>query len=308
MNRLILFFQKNVNSITVFAYLLNIILVSLLYNNPFITITILISLLIISFLTRREKFFSYIGFSSVVFLVTVLFNLILNQRGTHNLLMIGFLKITTESLGNSLILGLSFVNLLWSFYIYDSFARTKVIFEVLSRLFKSIAIIFILTLKFIPEIIQTFTETRELRKFRVNIFETKGFKKIQQTIDLTEIILDKAVAKFMNVSDTLILKGYEKQHQRMGKIFFKRIDYWTLTLIVGSFILDFWFAVTKTGQINFGSANLMIGFNHKIFMIMIINSVLILLPLLIGGINYQWWKFYISKTTVSNTITAKSYR
>lgn len=291
-----------------FFYLLNIVLISLLYNNPFITAIVLLSLLLVSFLTKREKFWSYFKFSGLVFLITVAFNLILNQRGINVLVNWKLLKITTESLQNGIVLGIAFVNLLWAFYVYDSLARTKVIFEILSNLFKSIAIIFILTLKFIPEIIQVYTETKALKRFRTQTIIKGIFDKVKQTMDLTEIVLNKSIAKFMNVSDTLILKGYERRQRKLGKVYFKRIDVITLSLIVMSIMINIFFVVNKIGQINFGSAEITVTFNRNILINMVLNCILILFPLLIGGINYGWWKFYTSKTTASATITAKSYR
>jgi len=260
MNQLIRNFKNNINSVTMFVYLINVILISLLYNNPIIALGILVSLIIMSFLTRKEKIIVYLKFSSVIFIVTVLFNLILNQRGTNILLNVPFVKITTESLLNGVILGIAFVNLLWAFYLYDSMARTKVIFELLSNFFKSIAIIFILTIKFIPKIIEIFTETKALNRFRKPTSDNESglLKRIRQTIDLTEIVLNKVIANFMNVSDTLILKGYEHRQRKVGKIEYTRKD-WVLLSIIGiSVVFNFSVVVSKIAKINFGSAKLVI--------------------------------------------------
>lgn len=310
MNQLIRNFKNNINSVTMFVYLVNVILISLLYNNPIVSLGILISLLIMAFLTRKEKIGSYLKFSSVIFLVTFLFNLILNQRGTNFLLKIPFVKITTESLLNGVILGIAFVNLLWAFYLYDSLARTKVIFELLSNFFKSIAIIFILTIKFIPRIIEIYAETKVLNRFRnpTNSNEQGRLKRIRQTIELTEIVLNKAIANFMNVSDTLILKGYEHRQRKIGRTEYTHKDWFMLSLIGVSVVLNLLIVMSKIAKINFGSAKLVIPNSSKIIGIVIFNCVLILLPLLMGGANYVWWKFYISKTTASATITAKRYR
>lgn len=308
MNRMIENFQKNSNSITMFAYLINVILIALLYNNPIISIVGFISLLLIATLTRRDRIKKYLKFSSVIFIVTVLFNLILNQRGTTILLTLPLLKITTESLLNGIILGISFVNLLWSFYLYDALIRVKVIFELLSNLFRSIAIIFILTIKFIPRIIEIYTDTKEVLKFRQVNNEQGLWKKLRQAIDLNEIILNKVVANFMNVSDALILKGYEQRQKKLGKIEFKLYDWSIIGLIVMSVIFNLIMLSLKVGQINFGSANLRISFNRNILLIIVLNCLMILLPWLMGGLNYLWWKYYVSKTTVSDTITAKNYR
>ncbi|WP_119326487.1 energy-coupling factor transporter transmembrane component T [Companilactobacillus musae] len=308
MNRMIENFQKNSNSITMFAYLINVILIALLYNNPIISIVGFISLLLIATLTRRDRIKKYLKFSSVIFIVTVLFNLILNQRGTTILLTLPLLKITTESLLNGIILGISFVNLLWSFYLYDALIRVKAIFELLSNFFRSIAIIFILTIKFIPRIIEIYTDTKEVLKFRQVNNEQGLWKKLRQAIDLNEIILNKVVANFMNVSDALILKGYEQRQKKLGKIEFKLYDWSIIGLIVMSVIFNLIMLSLKVGQINFGSANLRISFNRNILLIIVLNCLMILLPWLMGGLNYLWWKYYVSKTTVSDTITAKNYR
>ena len=310
MNKLIINFKNNINSVTLFVYLINVILIALLYNNPLISGLILISLIIMAFLTRKEKIISYFKFSGVIFIVTILFNVILNQRGHEILLSIPFVTITTESLLNGVILGLSFINLLWSFYLYDSLARVKVIFELLSNFLKSIAVVFILTIKFIPQIIEVFTETKALGKFRKSSVNDKKnlFKKAKQTIDLTEIVLNKSIAKFMNVSDTLILKGYEQRQQKLDKTEYKKIDLLLLSLLIISMIFNLLVSVSKITKVNFGSARLVIPLNNEIIWVAVINCVLIVLPVLMGGLNYLWWKFYISKTTASVTITAKKYR
>jgi len=309
MNRLVVNFQKGTNSVTVFAYLINVILISLLYNNPIITVGILIMLVIMSILTRPGKVISYLKFSSIIFFVTVLFNVLINQRGTNILWSFSFLKITQESLINGVILGISFVNLLWAFYIYDSLIRVKTIFELLSNFLKSIAVIFILTIKFIPEIIQIFTETQVMNRFRTTSFkQAKSLNKIKQQISLTEVVLNKSIAKFMNVSDTLILKGYEQRHKNIGWLEFKRLDWTLITTMLLSVFFNITMSVLKIGRVDFGSAKLNILSDKGIWFVLIINSCLILLPILIGGGNYLWWRFYSSKFTVSNTITAKDYR
>lgn len=306
MNKLIVNFQQNVNSVTMITYLFNVILIALLYNNPLITVVIWLSLVTMCFLTKRQKLGSYLKFSAIVFLVTVLFNLILNQRGTNLLVNWPWLRITTESLGNGIILGISFVNLLGAFYLYDALSRTKVIFEVLANIFKSIAIIFILTIKFIPRIIEIFTETKQLQKFRAT--DTESESKLRQMMDLTEIVLNKAMASFMNVSDSLLLKGYEARQKRLGRTEYQRSDKSIIILICLAVIFNLTMVALKIGQVDFGTAKIVIPFNWQVGIITIINCGLIILPLILGGINYAWWRFYVSKTSASVTTTAKNYR
>ncbi|MFH5811647.1 energy-coupling factor transporter transmembrane component T [Companilactobacillus sp. FL22-1] len=309
MNLLIKNFRENINSLTSFIYLVNVILITLLYNNPVILLGISCSLIIMASLTRKEKLKSYGQFSIVIFIVTVIFNLLLNQRGNDLLWQIPFVRITSESLVNALTLGLSFVNLLWAFYLYDSMIRIKSIFELLANLFKSIAIIFILTVKFIPEIIQIYQNTKAISRFRVAIMAERRnwLKRIRQTIDLNEVILNKAIANFMNVSDTLILKRYDTRQRHFGRIEFKKLDWFVVILSGASLLFNSVMTIMKFGKINFGSADLEISFS-LVRTILLANCLFILLPLLIGGMNYLWWKLHSSKTTASNTITAKNYR
>lgn len=308
MNQLVFHFQKNTNNLAIFAYLVNVILISLLFNNPIIIVGVLVSLLFVSFFTRREKFKAYCKFSGLIFLVTVLFNLILNQRGNNLLLTILFVKVTLESLSNGIILGISFVNLLWAFYLYDALIRIKVIFELLAKFFKSVAVVFVLTIKFIPQIIAIYRETKELNKFRVYEKPQKFDQKIKVTLELTEVVLNKAIANFMNVADALTLKGYEQRQQKIGKTDFKNSDWAILMIVLISVIVNLVLVILKIGKINFGSANLLIQTDVKVWLVMIFDSLLILLPLIIGGWTYLWWKYYVSKTTASNTTTVKDFR
>lgn len=308
MNQLVFHFQKNTNNLVIFAYLANVILISLLFNNPIIITGVLISLLVVSFYTRQEKFKTYCKFSGMIFLVTVLFNLILNQRGNNLLLVLPLVKITTESFSNGIILGISFVNLLWAFYLYDALIRIKVIFELLAKFFKSVAIVFVLTIKFIPQIIAIYRETKELNKFRIYEESKKFSQRIKETMALTEVVLNKSIANFMNVADALTLKGYEQRQQKIGKTDFKNSDWAILSTVLISIIINLILVILKIGKINFGSANLSIQTDIKIWIIMILDSLLILLPLITGGWAYLWWKYYVSKTTVSNTTTVKDFR
>lgn len=309
MNRLILNFQQNTSSLVMFVYLINVILISLLYNNPLLTVSIFLSLFIMSVLTRFEKIWSYLKFSSLIFVITILFNVILNQRGSKVILQVPFVKVTIESLLNGTILGISFVNLLWSFYLYDALVRVKVVFELLSNLFKSIAIIFILTIKFIPQIIQIYTETKVMSRFR-NSWEQgqpSFWQRIRQTVDLNEVILNKSIASFMNVSDTLTLRGYDHRHKRFGRVEFSLIDGVVTGLILVSLIFNIFMSILRFGKVNFGSADLKIVTDH-LGALIIVNCLMILLPVIIGGVNFIWWKCYVSKTTVSDTTTVKNYR
>ncbi len=308
MNQLVFYFQKNTNNLVIFIYLANVILISLLFNNPIIITGVLISLLVVSFYTRQEKFKTYYKFSGMIFLVTVLFNLILNQRGNNLLLVLPLVKITTESLSNGIILGISFVNLLWAFYLYDALIRIKVIFELLAKFFKSVAIVFVLTIKFTPQIIAIYRETKELNKFRIYEESKKFSQRIKETMALTEVVLNKSIANFMNVADALTLKGYEQRQQKIGKTDFKTSDWAILSTVLISIIINLILVILKIGKINFGSANLSIQTDIKIWIIMILDSLLILLPLITGGWAYLWWKYYVSKTTVSNTTTVKDFR
>ncbi|KRK52035.1 energy-coupling factor transporter transmembrane component T [Companilactobacillus kimchii] len=306
MNKLILNFQKRTNSVTIFIYLLGIILISLLFNNPIISLISLIALIFMAILVNREKIKTYFKFSCVIFIVTFAFNLILNQRGEDVFWTFYSFRLTQESLLNGLILGISFVNLLWAFYIYNALIRVKTVFELLSSLLKNVALIFILTIQFIPRIIQIYNETKSIRKFRTQ--DEVQHSKLKSTMDLMEIILNKAVASFMNVSDTLILRGFNNHQKSIGKLEYRGADFLLSVLVVSGLVADIVMAIGKVGVINLGSIDVRLTFTNSELVLLLINVILILLPVIFGGVNYLWWKFYISKITASNTTTVKKYR
>jgi len=308
-NPLIFNFRSSVNNVTLFIYLLNVIFISLIYNNPVISLGMLFTILIIAFTCNSNKYWHFFKISGAVFIVTVLFNMLINQRGTDTILKLPFVVITAQSMLNGIILGISFLNLLWSFYIYDALVNIRTVFEGLSRVFKSVAIIFILTIKFIPGIIQIFNETKLALQFRVpQRHEKRLLQRIRWLMSLTEIVLNKSLASFMNVSDTLTLRGYNQATNKLGKLEFKRIDIGLLLLMLGGILFNISMMILKIGKSNFGSAKLVVLNTKTIWMILIINCLLILLPIIMGGVSYLWWKYYISKTIASNTITAQKYR
>ncbi|HIY91838.1 energy-coupling factor transporter transmembrane component T [Companilactobacillus sp. HBUAS56275] len=306
MNKLILNFQKRTNSVTIFVYLIGIILISLLFNNPIISLINLVALIFMANLVSREKIKTYFKFSCVIFIVTFIFNLILNQRGKSILWIFYSFQITQESLLNGFILGVSFVNLLWAFYIYNALIRVKTVFELLSSLLKNVALIFILTIQFIPRIIQIYNETKAIKKFRTQ--KELQRSKLKSTMDLMEMILNKAVASFMNVSDTLILRGFNNRQKSVGRLEYRGSDFLLSGLIILGLVADIVMSINKIGVINLGSIDVRLSFTSSELILLLINVFLILLPVLFGGVNYLWWKFYISKITASDTTTVKKYR
>jgi energy-coupling factor transport system permease protein len=309
-NKLIKNFTMSVNNLTILMYLVNVIFIALIFNNPFITVSLFIGLLLMSWLVRKNKFWNFIKASSVIFLLTVLFNLIINQNGTNIVLKIPFVTISTQSLTNAFILGISFMNILWSFYIYDALTHTKLIFEILANVFKSIAIIFILTVKFIPKIIDIFNQVRQLYKFRNSspTTDTGFFSKIKRTMDLNEIVLNKSIANFMNMSDSLISKGYNQRRQSFVHENNKLSDYILRLIVTISLIFNIAMITKGIGQIDFGSGTVAFSFNWLIGLIMLFNLIAILYPLMIGGFHFLWWKSYVSRTTASSTPIVQKYR
>lgn len=291
-------------------YLVNVIFIALIFNNPYITTTLLICLMGMSWLIRNQKFMGFLKGSLTIFILTVLFNLFVNQNGESILLKIPFLTISTQSLTNAFILGISFMNILWSFYIYDSLTHTKLIFEILSNVFKSIAIIFILTVKFIPKIINIFSEVRQLYKFRnSSTVRVSGVgRRVKQAMNLNEIVLNKSISNFMNMSDSLISKGYNQRRQSFVHENNKLSDYILRSVVTISVIINIVFLTRGIGQVDFGSANVDFRFSWQIATIIVLNFIAVVYPLMIGEFHFLWWKSFISRTTVSNTPTVQKYR
>ncbi|WP_125565429.1 energy-coupling factor transporter transmembrane component T [Companilactobacillus insicii] len=300
-------FRNSTNNFSMLIYLLSVIISSLVFTNPLIIMAIFLSLLIMVNFVKREESKGYFKFSLIIFITTFLFNIIINQRGTNVIFQIPFLKVTFESLMNAGILAFSFVNLLLAFYIYDALTNVKIIFDLISRSFRSIAIIFILTIKFIPKTIEIFKNTNYLYNFRY--YQSNNDEaKITQKMDLIEIVLNKSIANFMNVSDVLITKGYNNR-SKVSKEILNNISDYILLLISGSAILfDLIMSFLKIGKVNFGSAKIAFLINSNILVICLINVIMILMPILIGVFQYLWWKWYISRTTVLNTPTVKNFR
>lgn len=299
-------FYQAVNNFSILTYLLSIIISSLIFNDPVIVLTIFASLSLVTNFVKKEKSKSYFKFSIIIFITTLIFNLLVNQRGTNLIFQILFLKVTTESLMNASILAFSFVNLLLAFYIYDALTNVKVIFDLISKGFRSIAIVFILTIKFIPKIIEIFQNTSYLYKFRSTINDHKN--KLSKQMDLVEIVLNKAIANFMNVSDVLVTKGYNNRGKVPKHINGNFTDYLLILISVFTIIFNFLMLFLKIGKVDFGSANVDLSMNRSILVICTVNLVMILMPILIGVFQYLWWKWYVSKTTASNMPTAKDYR
>ncbi|WP_192844193.1 hypothetical protein [Companilactobacillus allii] len=217
-----------------------------------------------------------------------------------------FIKITNESLLNAGILAFSFVNLLLAFYIYDALTNVKIIFDLMSRSLQSIAIVFILTIKFIPRIIEIFESTNYLYKFRNT--NNIGKNKIKKQMNIVEIVLNKAIANFMNVSDVLITKGYNNRDKVKQRINSSKSDYVLFIVSLLTVVFNIIMAFLNLGKVSFGSATVNILMDKKIIIISLINFIMIIMPILIGGSQYLWWKWYVSKITASNIPTAKNFR
>lgn len=296
-------FKQATNNLSIFFYLVAIIIASLMFNDPIIVLIIFFSLLLMFFYSRKSDGGNYLKFSIIIFLTTVVFNLIINQKGSDIIFQLPLLKITTQSLLNAGILAFSFVNLLLVFYIYDALTSVKVIFNLLSHGLRNIAIIFILTTKFIPKVIEIFKNTKFLYQYRS---KNVANNKMEQQLGLLEIVLNKAIASFMNVSDVLVVKGFGNKTTR-NKFKIGKTDYLLLVISFLITVFNIVMSVLKIGKVNFGSGNVKIMMSGNII-VGIVNSLLILMPILIGVFQYLWWKLYISKITASNMPTVKSFR
>jgi len=300
--RLFFGFQQSTNNLSILTYLLAIVLSSLMFNDPVIIVMIFLSLLLITVFTKKSNSRNYLKFTVIIFVTTILFNLIINQRGSTIIFQLPFFKMTSESLLNAVNLAFSFVNLLLAFYIYDALTNVKIIFDLLSRSLRSIAIIFILTVKFIPKIIDIFNDTKFLYKFRSNQKE----KKLTKQLNLLEIVLNKSIANFMNMSDVLTTKGYGKKgFKRHFKC--NKTDYILMTISLLTIVFDAMMIFFKVGKVDFGSSNVQIFFGINT-LVGLVNVCLIAMPILIGGFQYLWWKWYVSKISVSNMPTVKNFR
>ncbi|MFD1471943.1 energy-coupling factor transporter transmembrane component T [Companilactobacillus mishanensis] len=310
MSKLIRNFNFSVNNLTILFYVFDVIFISLIYNNPIISGCLFVVLVITARFIRGDKFVNFLKFSIIIFILTFAFNVVINQRGSQIVFQIPFLKVTSESVLNGTVLGVSFLNILWSFYIYDAMTHTKIIFDLLSKFFRSIAIIFILTVKFIPKIVDIFNKVKLLYKFRNNNAERKTnlVELSKQSMFLSEIVLNKSIANFMNMSDVLQTKGYGSQHRLRAHQINRRSDYFARTIFMISLIFNIVMLIKHVGRINFGSANVNIQFSTMIIATTLICSVTVIYPLMIGGIHYLWWKLFASKTTVSNIQIAKKFR
>lgn len=310
MNKYLQNYSHSINELTMLFYLITVIFISLIYNNPFILGAILFGLLIVSFSARQTKFFNFCKISITIFIITVMFNLLINQAGTDCLLTTSYLQITTQSLLNAIVLGLSFLNILWAFYLYDALVHSKLIFNILAHTFRSIAVIFILTVKFIPKIMQIFSQVTVLFQFR-NHSHTKKIsllERIKKAMMLNEIVLNKSIANFMNMSDALISREYGNQKSRIEFEQNKFSDYLLRVCLLLVCLFDLVMLYLNQGKIDFGSSTVQISFNHWIGLIAVINFLIIIYPLLMGGVHFLWWKLSISKTTVSNTQMLKKFR
>ncbi|WP_057765781.1 energy-coupling factor transporter transmembrane component T [Companilactobacillus tucceti] len=303
MNKLFFNFRRSTNNLSILFYLLSIILSALLFNDPVVILMIFVALVLMVLYSKKDNSRGYFKFFTIIFVTTIIFNLLINQRGAGIIFQIPFLKVTTESLLNAAILAFSFVNLLMAFYIYDSLTNVKVIFDLLSHKLRNIAIVFILTVKFIPKIIDIFESTSFLIKFRSNHTINN---KLQRQLDLLETVLNKSVASFMNMSDILVTKGYGNDRIKQ-KISNTKIDYILLATSITSMIFNIIMVIQKIGKVDFGSMDVKIAFGNNIILGSV-NFILIIIPILIGVFQYICWKWYVSKITASNTPTVKNFR
>ncbi|WP_099975021.1 hypothetical protein [Lactobacillus terrae] len=220
------------------------------------------------------------------------------------------IKITVESLLNSITLGVSFINLLFAFFVYNELIHNKQIYQVLSKNFKSIAIIFILTTKFIPRIVNVINNSRFMLKFNEQKKDSESkFNIFKKNIELIGTVFDKVIPSFMNMSDTLIIRGYTSNNINKSKKSKKNLDDIILRSLIGfEMLLSILFVEKKYGKVDFGSANIKITFNSYILVILIINILIVLIPIIMGGVHLLWWKLHHSETIRSDTQITSLYR
>ncbi len=234
---------KSYHPLVNFIYFVLVIGFSMVFMHP---VCLMISLVCALFhwilLKGKKGFRGLLGFLLPMVLLTALVNPLFNHRGVT---VIQYLPdgnpLTLESICYGLSQGVMLVGVIGWFLCFSKVITEDKITYLFGKCMPSLALIFSMTLRFVPHFINEYKKIRDARRCMGLSSEKKGFfHRAREGISLFSVMITKALENSVETADSMKARGYGLPGRTSFSVFrFGKRDFWLLIwiLLVGGYTL-----------------------------------------------------------------------
>lgn len=229
---------SSMHPITSFCYYVGVLLLSMLFLHPVFLLLELVLLVGMNLMQGNGSAMLKMFKGIWPFMLAILvINPLLNHRGTHFLFYIGNNPITLEAVSYGLLMALSFCGVMLLFISYNSILTTHKFLYLFSRLSPQLALLTMITIRFVPLFIRRLTTITTIQKTRGIQLESGTLKeRATNGIHLIEILLTSSLEDALQTADSMEARGYgvTKRTSYLSYAFSIRDG---MSLVVGSLIM-----------------------------------------------------------------------
>lgn len=275
---------KNFHPFTLFLYFFCVIFASVFTFNPLFLTASLFGAVLLLFALNGAKTIKMIMVYMLIIALISLTNPLFSHNGATVLFFINDSRITLESFVYGMTTALMIVGMLVWFNCFNKVFDSEKTMYLIGRFFPKLALVFSMTLNFIPRLTEEFKNIKNAQK---SIKQNR----LKRYIGSFSAVITRSMEGAVITSDSMNARGYTLK----GKTFFHRYKF-TVTDVLFTVIITSLFVLSLVWKCDISfypifSINLTING----FVSVLSFTVLALLPFILEVKEALKWKFYLSK-------------
>lgn len=275
---------NNLHPFVLFIYFLYVIFIAVFTFNPFFLIPALFGALLLLIKLDGLKTVKVSIAYFIIFIIIALSNPLFSHNGVTVLFFINDSRITFESLMYGICAALMIVSALVWFNCFHKIFDSEKITYLLGRLFPKLALVFSMTLSFIPRMIKDFKSINNSQK---SIKQSR----IKRYTGSFSAVITRSMENSIVTSDSMNARGYMLK----GRTFFHRYQF-TVTdaVYLCVFTALFVLSLIWKSEVNFYPV-IQMNINVMNYLSVIAYMILALLPFVLEVKEALKWKLSLSK-------------
>ncbi len=291
-------FLKSFSTLAILIYLISMLVLVILCNNPVIQALIYLSIAILAALTDKKAVKSVISLSLIIGLPVLIINPLVNGMGATILLRVkdvplaGNIDITLESLVFTLSLTLKLITTVLIFSLFNILVHRDKLLNLVSFAAARSALVITLTTRMIPSLIDQVKEIGEIQRTRGVDLDSKNLiQRVRNWYPFAKIILFTSLERTYGTAEAIESKAYG-----IGKrtVFFnEKVKRRDLLLAANSIaVLAISIAGLYKGWLTFTFFPVLSNFINSFILLILAPAVtaLVLFPALLAW-GYKQWQF-----------------
>ena len=274
--------------LTILILNLAMMIVTFTTENPLIITSVLIWCIVLLIDNKETKKLKN-GLLMVLFMsvITTVINVIIVDAGTREIFYVFGKSIKLEVLLYSFIMSLKLLCIIYIFYILSFMLNTDKALSFLSKKTPKVALVFLLSLKLIPNMKKRLKSIKEVYMVRGVNFEGESKKeKIKAYLPVLSVLLEDSLDKSFDIAESAYVRGFNSGKRSMYDVQKLRAkDY--IFILYCIFLLTVFFGLIYFGKNNYSiyeCINLMEFFNIYSATQAILILITIIFIILQGGI------------------------